>query len=321
MSLSVVSELSDAPNPDGDTVPELRTEASAHTEAELLADLLPGDDAPPARLSDVRADVPISEISERFLRALLLKVPLDRVEELYLFAPLRQGAVETGIAVIAARAHIEPATILADSVGADAPIDARAIDGPAAAEASVDPVSAIDDAATAVPAIDAVAAIDDDAAMVPAAIPDATTPDAQRDEIASAEVEVESSKGFITEMEFPSDDDSPYAPEFAPEAVVRHAETLPEIPEFVARTEEVLETRPPVRHTVYTARYRLVVKGPDRGKWEIDVVDEADAPLLTIETVVRGVQRRAGEETETVRYSGPQLARALRIDIPGHTAA
>ena len=73
---------------------------------------------------------------------------------------------------------------------------------------------------------------------------------------------------------------------------------------------------PRVRHTVYTARYRLVIKGPDRGKWEMDVVDEADAPLLAVETVVRGVQRRAGEETATVRYDAAQLARALRITVP-----
>ena len=36
----------------------------------------------------------------------------------------------------------------------------------------------------------------------------------------------------------------------------------------------VIETAPlpRIRHTVYTARYRLVQKGPERGKWEADVV-------------------------------------------------
>jgi len=72
----------------------------------------------------------------------------------------------------------------------------------------------------------------------------------------------------------------------------------------------------PVRHTVYTARYRYVIKGPERGKWESNIKDEADAPLITVETVVRGVQRRAGEESEIVRYSGAQIARALRIPYP-----
>jgi hypothetical protein len=73
---------------------------------------------------------------------------------------------------------------------------------------------------------------------------------------------------------------------------------------------------PRIRHTVYTARYRLVQKGPERGKWEADVVAEAEAPLITVDLVVRGVQRRAGEESEIVRYSAPQLARALRVPFP-----
>ena len=47
---------------------------------------------------------------------------------------------------------------------------------------------------------------------------------------------------------------------------------------------------------MFTARYRLTIKGPDRGKWDADVVEEADAPMVTVEAVVRGVQRRAGDE-------------------------
>lgn len=57
------------------------------------------------------------------------------------------------------------------------------------------------------------------------------------------------------------------------------------------------------RHTVFTARYRLWLKGPDRGKWEFDVVAEADAPLATVEDVVRGVQRRAGDTVQPERYT------------------
>jgi hypothetical protein len=75
------------------------------------------------------------------------------------------------------------------------------------------------------------------------------------------------------------------------------------------------EPLPVERHTVYTARYRLVQKGPDRGKWEASVVDEADAPLITVEMVVRGVQRRAGEASDTTRFTGAQIARALRIPL------
>lgn len=62
----------------------------------------------------------------------------------------------------------------------------------------------------------------------------------------------------------------------------------------------------PRRYTVYSAKYRLVLKGPDRGKWECTVVAEADAPLVTVETVVRGVQRRAGDADEPERMSGDE---------------
>ena len=69
--------------------------------------------------------------------------------------------------------------------------------------------------------------------------------------------------------------------------------------------------RPPRRYTVYTARYRLTLKGPDRGKWEVTVTEEADAPLLTVDAVVRGVQRRSGDVDETVRLSGDEVRAAL----------
>jgi hypothetical protein len=58
------------------------------------------------------------------------------------------------------------------------------------------------------------------------------------------------------------------------------------------------------RYTVYSAKYRLVLKGPDRSKWECSVVAEADAPLVTVETVVRGVQRRSGDAEDPERMSG-----------------
>lgn len=65
------------------------------------------------------------------------------------------------------------------------------------------------------------------------------------------------------------------------------------------------------RFTVYTARYRHALKGIDRGKWELSVTEEADAPLLTVDAVVRGVSRRSGEEDETVRLSGDEFRAAL----------
>ena len=70
------------------------------------------------------------------------------------------------------------------------------------------------------------------------------------------------------------------------------------------------------RIIVHTARYRLVLKGPDRGKWEASVVAEADAPLVTVDAVVRGVQRRSGDVDDAVRMDGSE-ARAIAEHLIG----
>jgi hypothetical protein len=58
--------------------------------------------------------------------------------------------------------------------------------------------------------------------------------------------------------------------------------------------EAPLAPPPPRRFTVLRAHYRLQLKGPDRGKWEVAVVEDADAPSATVDEVVRGVHERAG---------------------------
>jgi hypothetical protein len=67
------------------------------------------------------------------------------------------------------------------------------------------------------------------------------------------------------------------------------------------------------RHTVFTARYRLTIKGPERGRWDADVVEEADAPLVTVDAVVRGVQRRAGDAAEADRLDAEAVSRILAL--------
>lgn len=130
-----------------------------------------------------------SDARERFLLEIAATVPPDRLSEVHLFPPIRQGAVETGVAVLAVR-----------------------------------PMGA-------------------------------------------------------------SDGDGAEAPVFVEGAAV------------------------PSRHVVFSARYRWTRKGPDRGKWECEVVAEADAPLLTVEAVVQGVRQRAPEPAEAERLSG-DVARA-----------
>ncbi len=196
----------------------------------------------------------------------MAKVPIDRIEELHLFSPLRSGGVETGIAVVAARVPVAvPDPIVQAEEQFEHELEAEVAE-------ALDAAEEIEQVAT------------DDAPVEPAAI----------------EVMMDDAD---------SDEPDPYAPDELHEIV---EEAIEESIEYVAEETPAVAVE---RHTVYTARYRLVQKGPDRGKWEADVVDEADAPLITVEMVVRGVQRRAGEASETTRYSGAQIARALRLDI------
>jgi hypothetical protein len=65
------------------------------------------------------------------------------------------------------------------------------------------------------------------------------------------------------------------------------------------------------RLSILTAHFRLTVKGPDRGKWDFSMVHDADAPIETVEDVVQGVARRAGEEAEPELLSAEDFQRAL----------
>ena len=67
----------------------------------------------------------------------------------------------------------------------------------------------------------------------------------------------------------------------------------------------------PARLTVYRAHYRLVLKGPERGTWEVGVTEEADAPPLTVGKVVRGVHERSGGDDEPERLGGDAFRAAV----------
>lgn len=161
---------------------------------------------------------------ERFLLAIAAELPAERFIELHFFQPIRQGGVESGVAVIAAYPESQPQIILAD---APPPPDAVPSEAEAviASEASGHP-------SQRVPLL---AEQDENQLLRPVA---------------------------------PQDDTK--------------------------------------RYTVYSARYKLVLKGPDRGKWECSVVAEADAPLVTVESVVRGVMRRSGDAEEPERMTGDE---------------
>ena len=187
----------------------------------------------------------MDETRTRFLAAIAKQLPAERIAEAHLFAAIRQGGVESGVAVIA----LEPEQVEA------APQEPG--DEPLATEASEVPEAA-------------------DATAVKETLAEADVNDALGED--------------VDDVPADADDDSPYA-DVAPTVVAAPA--------------------PPRRYVVCTARYRHTLKGPDRGKWEVTVTEEADAPLLTVDAVVRGVQRRSGDVDEIVRLSGDELRAAL----------
>lgn len=255
-----------------------------------------------------RADAPVSEVSERFLRAVMAEIPLDRLEELHLFSPLRQGTLETGIAVLAVRVPVimptPTAEPIAEPVEPELPFDASAAPEDAA------PEEAPTDAAAELVG----AGADADVTMAAEGEPEAAAAAAAATEEPAAAADA-TAMAVVPDVG-DDDEDVSYAEELVAEASdderVEAEATAVDIPAPLVR---------PVRHTVYTARYRYVIKGPERGKWEANVKAEAEAPLVTVETVVRGVQRRAGEESEIIRYSAAQIAKILRVPFPVATVS
>jgi hypothetical protein len=187
----------------------------------------------------------MTETQERFLRAVAARVPADRVAELHLFPSLRQGPIESGVAVIAVAREAPAAAVAGVATGAAAGDDTAGSEG---AGAETDVVADGADGATALD--EASADGDADAAAAACAVEPAVPPTAN-------------------------------------------------------------EARAASRLTIYTAHYRLTIKGPDRGKWELGVSAEADAPLVTLDAVVRGVRHRAGDAADTVRLSGDEFRAAL----------
>lgn len=195
------------------------------------------------------------ETRTRFIAAIARQIPAERVIEAHLFAGIRQGGIESGIAVIALEREPVPS------------LDVDGGYGPAGEVAEAAEVESREEVA-----------VHDQLADETAFVADETTPDEA-----------------VADDALP-DEASPYR--------------------SVVPVERNL--RPPVaasRYTVYSARYRHTLKGLDRGKWEVSVTEEADAPLLTIDAVVRGVQRRSGDADETIRLSGDEFRAALPVPV------
>ena len=204
------------------------------------------------------------ETRTRFLAAIAKQLPAERVMEVHLFNAIRQGGMESGVAVVAVALET-PSPESTTSFD----VDGGYVPPPAVAEAAV--------------------------LETPSAV---AVHDQLADETAYVADEV-------------VDDDSPYAPSAGVEKDPGPGQAF-ETLEPEPGPEPELESRPPApRYTIYSARYRHTLKGLDRGKWEVTVTEQADAPLLTVDAVVRGVQRRSGDADEVVRLSGDEFRAAL----------
>lgn len=298
---------------------------------------LPTADTPSPITVPDRADAPVSEVTERFLRAVIAKVPLAHIEELHLFSPLRQSGVETGIAVVAARVPLAEPVVEAladlaleldgDAIAADESATGTSVEQSSVEDAElVDAGDAVESDLAETAGIEPSAEVDTtfvEGSDATADLPQAALEDMDSEATAAATADEEADADDVS-LHQDATEDSPYLED----GVAAHAESVSVLASDAADDEPLDDESPndaaipdaiitPIeRHTVYTARYRLVQKGPERGKWEADVVAEADAPLITVEMVVRGVQRRAGEESEILRYSAAQIARALRMEWP-----
>ena len=227
---------------------------------------------------------------ERFLREITAHVPVDRIAELHLFRPLRRGPTETGVAVIAVEQEGSREVGSPDQAAASTPADVVARE---AGEADVGPYAP--DAGgneavefTAGPAGGAHMRVVD---TLPGAEGEPTGLHAGGDLFGSASTAGGEEGALALEIDDMHD---------------------AELSGAACSTEDVpLSKRSVVRHTVFTARYRLTRKGAERGKWEFEVVADADAPLGTVDTVVRGVQRRAGDDDEPERLTAEGVRAAL----------
>lgn len=261
----------------------------------------------------------MNDTTRRFLGELLTQVREEGVVELRLFPPLRQGGMESGLAVIA----VEPSAVgpHAEEVAgpeisaADATHDVesrqlseRAIDAADGAEFT----SRGDGGDVAGPE-DLVEAIGPDAEHE--GIPVFHHADGPRarsvpiGESGTAGESEETPPGSRDEPAAAAAPENEDATDGSPETMaLGDILALPSPQDGEAPIPVTTDTR---RLAILTARYKLTVRGPDRGRWDMDVVHEADAPLVTLDRVIKGVVRRSGLEAEPQTYSARSLREAL----------
>ena len=262
----------------------------------------------------------MNETTHRFLQAIVDRLPSGRIAELRLFPAIRQGGIESAVAVVALEQPELPLAVappvdgsddgFAEHQSDDEPVDGEIVVTEVVTEVVSEVVievviEVVTDAVTA----DVVAADGAVAELPPADEPIAEALDVEVTRIMTDPFSVHAEGIFPLgtgaegageqEAELqPADEDR--VPAATPAAMPA---ATPAAPPDVGDTIK--------RYAILTAHYRLTLKGPDRGKWEVDIVHEADAPLATLERVARGVARRAGDESDPEHFSGDALRHAI----------
>lgn len=269
----------------------------------------------------------LTETRERFLKAVVAELPAERIRELYLFAPIRQGGVESGVAVIAAwpegvelsTSGHTAATSGSESAGFGAEGSESTGFGAEGSESGFGAEGSESREAQS-------SGSESSEHLNPDATPDtldlptvdlAAVTGAQAEALACDVPPGEPVEGGVAPREAAERGEESDSEPAEDASYQNAADSDPNVSDpsdqIPADSDPEPGPTPEPRYTVYTARYRHTQKGPDRGKWESSVVAEADAPLLSIESVVRGVQRRSGDVDPPDHLSGDEVRSALRI--------
>ncbi len=219
----------------------------------------------------------MTETQWRFLKAISDRVPDGRIVEVRLFPTIRQGGAESGVAVVAVEGPFGAAV----AVQGDSTDDASSPTGESAGwgrGASIDAPSAAQLSLT-----------------------DAHVPDDAGGEPLDA-IAVDHDVARMLDANTMTVDDVADSPQ-----------TLDGVLDLATDEAVPAQASPqgPKRYAVLAARYRLTLKGPDRGQWDFEITHEADAPLDTVDRVARGVARRAGDDGVPESFSAFQLRSAL----------
>ena len=264
----------------------------------------------------------MNDTTRRFLNGVLERVPESRIVEVRLFPAMRQGGLESGIAVLAVEQGfdvIPDATVAVEAYDLADDAEVLVAEAPTAEQEMAVSLAVADGGEPEAEVLVAEVADPNGAVPVELRLDDDTALERERVlEVASDGVVLADLPSHTMADATASDVECEVGTEvaLADMGAREPAETiaLGDILALPAPEPSHPARDPHERLAILCARYRLVLKGPDRGKWDLEVVHQADAPLATLDRVIAGVVRRSGETAEPERLSAETLR--ARLDAP-----